>query len=141
VTEQQWQVTGEAVFVKAPTPFGPQGMVLHRHAVLPPGVSAETIEHLKGVNLIAPFGGDPTVAATVEPAVPTEPPAPVDVAVDAETAAKREAARAKLAEGVVPDGRAAQPVLVEYLATKGYDYDALKDTDKTELAEMIRKLG
>lgn len=56
---------------------------------------------------------------------------------DPEVEAKRVEARAKLpADGSKPDGRAGQPVWVEYLVNQGYDYTALAKEDKKTLVEL-----
>lgn len=50
---------------------------------------------------------------------------------------KRAEARAKLAElGGTPDGRASNPVLVEYLVGKGYDRTELEKVDRPELQKL-----
>lgn len=60
---------------------------------------------------------------------------------DPEVEAKRQAARAKLpTDGSRPHANAGQPVWVEYLVTKGYDYDTLVKADKKDLVETAGQL-
>lgn len=58
----------------------------------------------------------------------------------AETAARRQAAREKLAAlgGKAPDGRASHDVLVEYLVAQGGNYDDLVRAEKSDLVEMVK---
>jgi hypothetical protein len=83
-----------------------------------------------------------------DPADPglTNTPAPVDAEAtaaakaDAELAEKRAAAKAKLPEdGSAPDGRAGQPVWVEYLVTRGSRYEDVAKADKDELVKLAKQ--
>jgi hypothetical protein len=59
---------------------------------------------------------------------------------DAEADKKRADAKAKLPEGgAMPDGRQGQPVWVEYLVSKGSNYDDVKDVDKDELVRLAKQ--
>lgn len=73
----------------------------------------------------------------------TDAGAPValnDPGVVNEQAQARAAAAAKLPEdGSAPDGRASQPVWVEFLARKGYDFSELQKQDKAELIKLAKQ--
>ncbi|MFC0504231.1 hypothetical protein [Micromonospora costi] len=58
----------------------------------------------------------------------------------AETAARRQAAREKLAAlgGKAPDGRASTDVLVEYLVAQGGNYDDLIRSERSDLVETVK---
>lgn len=59
---------------------------------------------------------------------------------DADLEEKRAAAKAKLpADGSAPDGRLAQPVWVEYLVSRGSNYDDVQGVDKAELIELAKQ--
>ena len=59
---------------------------------------------------------------------------------DADVEKKRADAKAKLPDGgAMPDGRAGQPVWVEYLVANGSKYDDVKDADKAELQELAKR--
>jgi hypothetical protein len=113
---------------------------------------------------VAKVGGDETggvdasgvpagaYTADVPPAVTTTPVVKSDEQrkADAETAAKdradvdlvqrRAAAKAKLpTDGSAPDGRQSQTVWVEYLVSKGSNYDDVKDASKEELQALAKQ--
>jgi hypothetical protein len=59
---------------------------------------------------------------------------------DADLAEKRAAAKAKLpADGSAPDGRLGQPVWVEYLVSKGSNYDDVQSVDKDQLVALAKQ--
>jgi hypothetical protein len=135
----------------------------YKGAVLPDGVPTARVEHLLSVGVIAPVGEvplAPNAAVKQDPAtgansVSTErlqgqSDAEIEAGrkaqaeveekskADAEVDEKRAAAKAKLpTDGSAPDGRASEPVMVEWLATKGYDYDELVKQDKAELKALV----
>ncbi|MEU8040873.1 hypothetical protein [Streptosporangium sp. NPDC049078] len=64
-----YQVVGACIAnLPIDTPQGAQLVMLHQHAVLPPGVPADRIKHLLSVGLIK------EVAASAEPKPPAEEP-------------------------------------------------------------------
>lgn len=144
-----YQLTGECAYITMPSQYGFSKGLYYKGAVIPG--DAPELPHLLSSGMAVKVGDDAGIGLNAEgglgpaetPVTPADveaskPPAgPVD-----EVEAKRAEARAKLpTEGSAPDGRAAQPVLVEYLVTKGYDYDAIKAAEKAELVEMVKKVS
>lgn len=149
----QYQVVGHAAHATVDGPHGRIRTLLMRGALVPG--DAPEVPHLLSVGLIAPVGqavgetapaptstavaggtpgeGSETPAGSGQQAAPDgQSPGP-----DPEVEEKRAAARAKLpTDGTAPDGRAGQAVWVEYLVTKGYDYDALKNEEKDALRDL-----
>lgn len=120
---------------------------LYKNAVLPEGVPQDRIEHLLSVGAIertdtrAPAMAelDPNLAAaggdsgsesgggsTGSTETPYDDP-------------ERVAARAKVPEdGSLPHHASGQPVWVEYLVGKGYDYAAIQGQDKPVLVDLAK---
>lgn len=149
----QYQVVGHCAHVKTRDDAGQWATVLlPRGALLPADVPQDRIDHLLSVKLIAAVGeAGPELPGAAVPAVSAQPsptvggePATSDEAPAVSTPyddPDRVAARAKLpADGSMPDGRNAQAVWVEWLVTKGYDYDALKGQEKPDLVELAKNI-
>lgn len=133
----QYQVIGQCAHVRTVTAQGKMTLLLMKGAILPPDAPQEQIEHLLSVKLIAPIGewADAAPSGGV-----SEPVGEGEASESArELVEKRAAARAKLpADGSLPHHAAGQPVWVEYLAGKGYDYDALATQEKADLVELAK---
>ena len=133
-----YMVVGHCAHATVQTPHGRVQQLHFKGAVLPSDVPEQEIRHLLSVGLIEPIDAPsdvaPAPAGTGDGTPAAEQPQPE---VDPEVEAKRANARAKLpADGSPPDKRAAQAVWVEYLVTKGYDYDALAKEDKQTLISL-----
>jgi hypothetical protein len=127
----QYQVVGAIAHVKTMTQSGPKVITLYKGAMVPADAPADRIRHLLSVKLIAPVGGAASTSA------PT-PPASANDGGDG-LSEERKTAQAKLpADGSMPHHNAGQPVWVEYLVTKGYDYNALKDQEKPALIDLAK---
>jgi hypothetical protein len=165
---QRYKVVGACAHATVDTRDGRRRLLHLRGTLLPPGVPGEEIRHLLAVRLVAPVNGDAPAAPDDQPddlstdPVGDPPPGhdnppgetatsplpdgqetgqapPAEPDPDVET--KRAAARAKLpADGSKPDGRHGQPVWVEWLAQRGYDYDTLVKEDKPQLMNLANQL-
>lgn len=158
----QYQVVAECAHATVNTPQGPMIVLLMKGAMVP--ADAPQLQHLLDNGFVAKAGpaetggvdaaGIPAAAYTAEvPAGLTTTPVPKSeeqkqadadatekAKADADVVEKRAAARAKLPEdGSAPDGRAGQPVWVEYLAARGYDYAELAKQDKAELQKLAQQ--
>lgn len=140
----RYQVVGHVAHVKVNSPRGPVWTLLPRGGIVPQDADPDRLRHLLSVKLIAPAGvwpdsepgWDGPLLAQPDPAPEATTPVPV---VDEETAARREAARAELPpDGSPPPGNAKSPVIVEYLAGKGWDYDALVREDRAGLLALLK---
>jgi len=154
-----FQVVAECAHVTLTGPTGRATNLLLKGAMVP--ADAPELPRLLDLGFVAQVGADETggVDASGVPAgaygieVPaniTSTPvakSPEQLAAEQEAAAKaqadadltekRAAARAKLpADGSAPDGRASQEVWVEFLVSKGSDYDSIKDVEKAELRAL-----
>lgn len=153
-----YQVVAECAHVTVNGPSGRFVNLLLKGALVP--ADAPELKRLLELGYVAKVGGEETggvdasgipagaydaevpAAITSTPVAKTEEQkAAADKAkADAEVAEKRAAAKAKLPEGgAMPDGRAGQPVWVEYLVAKGSNYDDVKDVDKAELIELAKQ--
>jgi hypothetical protein len=149
--KKQYQVQSACVVVPAITSDGEQLHTLFTGAVFQANPQHPRIVHNVDSGYIAELGAKATPGvdgagvAVVDNKRPdgTEVGAPVelnDPGVVNEAAQVRAAAAAKLPEdGSAPDGRAAQPVWVEYLAKRGYDYAELVKQDKPELMKLAKQ--
>lgn len=149
----QYQVVGHCAHIKTRDDSGQWlTMLLPKGALLPADVPRDRIDHLLSVALIEQVGAaGPAIPGAAVPAV-TAQPSPSEVpdlggaAGDPPTTTpfndpERVAARAKVpADGSLPHHNAGQPVWVEFLAAKGYDYDALKGQDKPDLVELAKNI-
>jgi hypothetical protein len=154
-----YQVVAECAHVTVNGPSGRAVNLLLKGALVP--ADAPELERLIDIGYVAKVGGeekggvdasgipagaydtDVPAAITSTPVQKTgaqleaEREAADKEKADAEIANRRAAAKAKLpSDGSAPDGRAAQPVWVEYLASKGYDYAELTKQDRTELQKL-----
>ena len=144
-----YQLTAECAYVTADTAYGRAKTLVYKGAIILG--NAPELRHLLSSGMVVKVSDDAGIGLNAEgglgPAeTPSAPPdgeagrratEPVD-----EVETKRAEARAKLSsDGSAPDGRAAQPVLVEYLVAKGYDYDAIKAAEKPELIELVKKVS
>lgn len=144
----QYQVVAECAHATVNTAQGPMIVLLMKGAMVP--ADAPQLQHLLDNGFVAEVGsaetggvdaaGIPAGAYTVEvpPGVTTTPVenSPGRNA-DAEVAEKRAAAKAKLpTDGSAPDGRASKDVWVEYLVSKGSNYDDVVAADKAELQKL-----
>ncbi len=133
----RYQVIGQCAHVRTETPSGRMTLLLFRGAVLPPDVPADQIRHLLSVRLIGPVGGAEPPAVGPAPAPDLTPPAPAADSVPYDDPERVEA-RSKLpADGSAPHANAGQPVWVEYAVKQGYDFAAVKDTDKAEIRALF----
>lgn len=163
----QYQVVGECAHATVNNPLhGRIRQLLLKGAIVP--ADAPELKHLLSIGLVAKVDDDETgglnadgvPAGALTTQVPsgvtttpvevespdpeaTEPPSEADVAqakADADLAQARAAARAKLPEdGSAPHANAGQPVWVEYLAARGYDYDELAKQDKPDLVALAKQ--
>lgn len=164
-----YQVVAECAWATVNTASGQSKALLYKGALVP--ADAPELQFLLDGGFVAKVGGDETGgvdasgrtlievhggsarkntarAATTTPG--SEPgPTPAGPAATeaeakaaAELAAKREAAAAKLPEdGSAPHANAGEAVWVEYLVRNGYDFDAIKDTDKPGLKSLAENLS
>ncbi|MGX6605655.1 hypothetical protein ACWKSP_26505 [Micromonosporaceae bacterium Da 78-11] len=163
MTENRYQVVGECAYVRTSDASGVSWRLLEKGALVF-GDSTPNLQHLLDNGYVVKVGDEATggvdaagvpsgaYTADVPPGITTTPvekteeqrkadaEAAEQAKADAELAEKRAAAKAKLpADGSVPDGRAAQPVWVEYLAAKGGRYEDLAKADKDELIKLARQ--
>jgi hypothetical protein len=108
------------------------------------GLESVTTEVLQGEKPEKPRQ-DPTLEAaekvaevvTEEGRIDKAAENPRQASTDGELEQKRAAARAKLpADGSEPDGRAGQAVWVEFMVSKGSNYDDVKDATKADLQRL-----
>jgi hypothetical protein len=147
MSDELLQIVGECAYVSQNTATGRAKVLLYKGSV----VSADVpeAEHLLASGLVARLGNraavgvdaageplvDPATAGTGTPAADNP-----DVKADAEAAAKREAARAKLPTGgSPPDGRAGQDVWVEYAVAQGMDRAEAEKASKADLTSALKK--
>jgi hypothetical protein len=161
---KQYVVTGHIATFDTDAGQGRMRVTFYKGQRVPEDAPKDQVEHHLDVNLIAEVpgsepagldsagqvvvgdqrtdGGKPGEQVPVPTgSLPEADQAAADKAkADAELAEKRAAAKAKLPEGgAMPDGRAGQPVWVEYLVAKGSNYDDVKDVDKAELIELAKQ--
>lgn len=122
---------------------------LYKGAVLPEGVPQDRIDHLFSVGAIEETDVPAPTMAEVEPNLNVrgagegpgggdQPPA---VTVTPYDDPERVAARAKLPDdGSLPHHASGQPVWVEYLVGRGYDYAAIQGQDKTVLVDLAKSV-
>lgn len=157
----QYQVVGQCAHVTTyAIDGGRQTELLYKGAIVPQSATEKEIEHLLSLKLIEAVGGelfgthevgavaggdvrtglDGKPVQSDEPGV-GQPLTPDEEKAAAELADRRYAAQAKLTElgGKVPDGRASQPVLVEWLTAQGGAYDDLAKAEKSELLDLIKQ--
>jgi hypothetical protein len=155
-------VVAECAHVTVDSPYGRMQQLMMKGARVP--ADAPELKRLLEIGFVAKVGdeatggvdatGTPSGAYDVEvPSGATSTPvakteeqrkAAQDAAdkakADAEVDEKRAAAKAKLPEGgAAPDGRAAQPVWVEYLVARGSRYEDVKDAEKADLVELAKQ--
>lgn len=158
----RYQVVAECAHATVDSPYGRVVQLLMKGALVP--ADAPELERLLDIGFVAKVGDDETggvdAAGVPAGAYTTDVPAsitstPVEkteeqrraqqeaadkAKADAEVDEKRAAAKAKLPDGgAMPDGRAGQPVWVEYLVARGSNYDDVKDVDKAELQELAKR--
>ncbi|WP_431728588.1 hypothetical protein [Verrucosispora sp. TAA-831] len=164
-----YQLTGEAAYITTTTAFGKAKIFTHRGALiaddapelphlLKMGMAAKVDDEVTG-GLNADGDPDAVADGTVVPDPSgTQAFVPAEQAEtstghgqsvsltngeesgDGDTAARREAAREKLAKlgGKAPDGRHSEDVLIEYLVGQGSSYDDLVNTGKSDLLELVK---
>ena len=142
----RYQVVGECAHVTVGTPSGPMVTLLLKGALLPDAVTAERLEHLLSVNLIAPLDGVEPIMPVSGPILNEQDGGTVDGGlpeVDGEEAAKeqeRAAARSKLPpDGSAPRGNASHDVWVEFAVLKGYDRAEVEKTDRDDIKALFAK--
>jgi hypothetical protein len=139
----QYQVTGHCAHVKTRDDAGQWTTVLlPRLAMVPDDTPAETIKHLLSVNLIGQIGGGNPAADTQVDGQDPDGTSTTSPEVAAAEDPERATARAKLpADGSMPHHNSGQPVWVEWLALRGYDYEALKGQEKPDLVELAKNIA
>jgi hypothetical protein len=154
----RYQVIAECAHATVNHPlYGRTQQLLLKGALVP--AEAPELEHLLSVGMVAEVGDDATggvnadgvPSGALEVQVPSGVTStPVEVSEEAREAAARDkavaeveerraAAKAKLPEdGSLPDGRAGKDVWVEWLASKGYDFDELIKQEPAELKALAK---
>ena len=154
----QYQVVGQCAHVRTMTQSGRMTLMLFKGSLLPPDVPVEQIQHLLSVKLIKRVGeAGPELPGAAVPDTGVQPSPAVEVPAVSEpdgeeTPAEqstsgdkpvddpeRVAARAKLPDdGSLPHHASGQPVWVEYLVGRGYDYSAIQGQDKSVLVDLAK---
>lgn len=145
MADNRYQVVAECAYVKIADAAGVSWRLLEKGALIF-GDDTPNLDHLIQNGYVVKVGDDATggVDANGAPSGVTPTPDEQDAAdrakADADLEEKRAAAKAKLpADGSAPDGRLGQPVWVEYLVSKGSNYDDVKDVDKDQLVALAKQ--